>query len=102
MTATDPVVVLPGIMGSTLAKDGHLVWAPSAGAVLRAIATFGRSVTRLTLPDGLDDNHPGDGVEARGLMPDLHALPGIWTPVKGYDLLLRRLRALGYREAGGR
>lgn len=31
----DMVVVLPGIMGSTLAKDGSLVWAPSAGAVLR-------------------------------------------------------------------
>src|SRR3954454_23120912 len=33
-------------------------------------------------------------------MPDLHALPGIWTPVKGYDLLLARLRSLGYREPG--
>ncbi|WP_329034451.1 hypothetical protein OIE71_18250 [Streptomyces sp. NBC_01725] len=31
-------------------------------------------------------------------MPDLHLLPGIWAPVKGYDLLLKRLRSLGYRE----
>jgi triacylglycerol esterase/lipase EstA (alpha/beta hydrolase family) len=28
------------------------------------------------------------------LMPDLHVIPGIWTPIKGYDHLLRRLRAL--------
>ena len=41
---------------------------------------------------------PRDGVEPAGLMPDLHVLPGIWTPVKGYDLLLTRLRSLGYRE----
>ena len=33
-------------------------------------------------------------------MPDLHVLPGIWTAVKGYDRLLARLRALGYREPG--
>ena len=26
-------------------------------------------------------------------MPDLHVLPGIWTPVKGYDTLLARLRS---------
>ena len=32
-------------------------------------------------------------------MPDLHVLPGIWTPVNGYDVLLARLRSLGYRES---
>ena len=31
-------------------------------------------------------------------MPDLHVLPGIWTPVKGYDVLLKRLRSIGYRD----
>ena len=97
----DLVVVLPGILGSTLSKDGHPVWAPSAGSALRAIGTFGASVTRLQLPVGIGDDHPYDGVERVGLMPDLHVLPGIWTPVKGYDKLLRRLRSLGYREPGG-
>ena len=56
MTApTDLVVVLPGILGSTLRQDGHLVWAPSAGSALRAIATFGGSVKRLELPAGIGD-----------------------------------------------
>jgi pimeloyl-ACP methyl ester carboxylesterase len=99
-TPTDLVVVLPGILGSTLRREGHLVWAPSAGSALRAIATFGASVRRLELPAGIGDEHPGDGVEPAGLMPDLHVLPGIWTAVKGYDQLLARLRSLGYREPG--
>ena len=96
----DLVVVLPGILGSTLRQDGHLVWAPSGGSVLRAIGTFGRSIRRLELPAGIGDDHPFDGVEPVGLMPDLHILPGIWTAVKGYDVLLDRLRSLGYREPG--
>lgn len=100
MPPTDVVVVLPGILGSTLRQDGHLVWAPSAGSALRAIATFGASVKRLQLPAGIGDEHPDDGVEPAGLMPDLHVLPGIWAPVKGYDPLLARLRSLGYRAPG--
>ncbi|MEV5747145.1 hypothetical protein AB0L00_04950 [Actinoallomurus sp. NPDC052308] len=98
MTPTDLIVVLPGIMGSALRRHGKLVWAPSAGTAIRAICTLGRSLTDLRLPEGVGDDHPGDDVEPAGLMPDLHVLPGIWTPVKGYDVLLKRLRSLGYRE----
>jgi pimeloyl-ACP methyl ester carboxylesterase len=94
MVSTDLVVVLPGIMGSTLSKDNKLVWAPSAGAMLQAVFTLGRSLTTLQLPAGIGDAHPDDGVEPVDLMPDLHAIPGIWTPIKGYDQLLRRLRSL--------
>ena len=43
------------------------------------------------LPADIGDGHPGDGVEPIGLMPDLHMLPGIWTPVDGYSGLLRWL-----------
>jgi triacylglycerol esterase/lipase EstA (alpha/beta hydrolase family) len=94
----DLVVVLPGILGSTLRQDHHLVWAPSAGSVLQAVHTFGRSLKRLQLPDDIGDDHPDDGVEPVALMPDLHVLPGIWTPIKGYDRLLNRLRRLGYHD----
>lgn len=88
----DFVVVLPGIMGSTLAKKGKLVWAPSAGAVLKVITTFGRSIREMTLPPGIGDNHPGDGVEPLAPMPDLHMLPGIWSVNIGYGVLLDFLR----------
>ncbi len=71
----DLVVVLPGILGSTLAKNGELVWAPSAGAALEAVRTFGRSLRSLSLPASIQDEHPNDGVVPVGLMPDLHVLP---------------------------
>jgi pimeloyl-ACP methyl ester carboxylesterase len=84
----DLVVVLPGILGSTLVRDGQQVWAPSSGAVWRAIRSFGASIQSLTLPVDLGDDHPGDGVEPLALMPDLHLLPGIWSANIGYDRLL--------------
>lgn len=98
MTGTDLVVVLPGIMGSTLRRaDGDMVWAPSAGAALRAIFTLAGSIKQLTLDPHIGDQAPEDGVEPVALMPDLHVLPGIWTPIKGYTQLLDKLTSLGYR-----
>lgn len=89
----DLVVVLPAILGSTLAREGKRLWAPSAGAVLRAITSFGGSVRSLTLPADIGDDHPGDGVEPLALMPDLHILPGIWTAAIGYGKLLHWLQS---------
>jgi pimeloyl-ACP methyl ester carboxylesterase len=84
----DFVVFLPGIMGSTLSKNEVLVWGPSAGAALRAVRTFGGSLKQLRLPEGVGDEHPGDGVEPAAVMPDLHVLPGFWTVQVGYERLL--------------
>ncbi|HRC13997.1 MAG TPA: hypothetical protein PLX68_14050 [Dermatophilaceae bacterium] len=95
---TDLVVVLPGITGSTLYRDGKAIWKPSAGAILHALVTLGGSLRSLTLPEGIGDDHPGDGVQAGALIDDVHAIPGIWTPIKGYDLLVARLESLGYRR----
>ncbi|MFI6148805.1 lipase family alpha/beta hydrolase [Streptomyces sp. NPDC051109] len=89
---TDLVVVLPGILGSRLADaDGRAVWDLSGPALLRGLRSFGRSVGALRLPKDIGDGDPGDGVVPVGLMPDLHALPGIWHPVDGYTDLLRWL-----------
>ena len=49
----DVVILLPGITGSVLAnKAGKEVWAPSAGAVWRAVTSIGRSI------EGLVKRHP--------------------------------------------
>ncbi|MDV3220387.1 lipase/acyltransferase domain-containing protein [Intrasporangium sp.] len=104
----DVVVVLPGIMGSTLGvrgRDGspaadNLFWAPSGGAVWKLL-TRRDSILDHELPEGIGDAHPEDGVEPVALMPDVHAIPGIWTPLKGYDVLVDHLRSLGYREPTG-
>jgi hypothetical protein len=100
MSGTDLVVVLPGIMGSTLYdKDNSPIWEPSAGALMRAIGSLGKRVKRLRLPPDIGDEPAPDGVTPRALMPDVHGLPGIWTPIKGYDPLVKRLNSLGYHEA---
>jgi pimeloyl-ACP methyl ester carboxylesterase len=101
MPTNDLIVVLPGIMGSTLARHGKPIWSPSPSGILRAITTFGGSIRTLQLPDDLGDEHPGDGVEPIAVMPNLHVLPGIWTPIRGYTTLLKRLRRLGYTEESG-
>lgn len=88
----DVVVVLPGIMGSTLSRDGIPVWEPTGRAIVEALRSLLRSVTTLGLPEGIGDEHPGDGVEAVGLMPDVRLPFGIWTFDLGYDALLRFLR----------
>ncbi len=85
----DLVVVLPGIMGSRLANaDGKPVWDLSGGALGRGLRTLGGSVKDLRLPKDIGDDHPGDAVVPVGLMPDVHALPGIWRPIDGYTDLL--------------
>jgi pimeloyl-ACP methyl ester carboxylesterase len=80
----DVVVLLPGITGSVLAKDGKDVWAPSAGAVLRGLSSLGESIQKLKLtedPPDVDDL--GDGVTAPRIVPDTHLIPGLWK-IDGY------------------
>ncbi len=85
----DLVVVLPGIMGSRLAKaDGTPVWDLSGGALWQGLRTLGGSLRDLRLPQDIGDAHPGDGIVPVGLMPDVHAIPGIWQPIDGYTDLL--------------
>jgi pimeloyl-ACP methyl ester carboxylesterase len=80
----DVVILLPGILGSVLQREGKDIWAPTGGAAMRALWSLGRSVKSLELqsdPWGQDDL--GDGVTATRLMPDVHLIPGLWT-IDGY------------------
>lgn len=87
----DVVVLLPGILGSVLERDGKEIWAISPGAVFRGIVSLGRSVKSLKLtgddPAAID---LGDGVTATKLMPDVHLLPGFWK-IDGYTHIKRTL-----------
>ncbi|MEV7440807.1 hypothetical protein AB0O22_06600 [Streptomyces sp. NPDC091204] len=83
----DVVVLLPGITGSVLKRNGKDVWAPSPSAVLGALASLGGSLDSLEL--GEDDwrvDDLGDGVVADRLVPDLHTLPGLWK-IDGYTAI---------------
>lgn len=75
----DVVVLLPGIAGSVLSKDGKEVWSPAPDAVLRGLLSFGRSLKNLEVKD--DDWKAadlGDGVEATRLVDAAHIIPGLW------------------------
>jgi pimeloyl-ACP methyl ester carboxylesterase len=85
---TDVVVLLPGITGSVLQKDGKDVWAVSPGAALRALISFGRSITDLELHD---DTALDDGVTAPRIMPDVHLIPGLWK-IDGYGKVSSYIR----------
>ena len=85
-------------MGSTLRKT--VIWCGRRRRA-RCCGRSRRSQDRSrpsSCPQDIGDDDPCDGVEPAALMPDRHVLPGIWTPVKGYDRLLTRLRSLGYRD----
>ena len=97
MPFPDVVIVLPGISGSVLAKDGEEIWGTSRGAIWRAISSGGDSIKSLALT-AVDDpavDDLGDGVTATGLIQDVHIIPGLWK-IDGYSGLIERLRsALG-------
>ncbi|MEV7285282.1 hypothetical protein AB0O01_12080 [Streptomyces sp. NPDC093252] len=98
---TDLVVVLPGIMGSVLARDGREVWNHTLAVAGRNALGGLNEVRSLALPPDLGDGDPGDGVEAVGLIRGLHILPGV-SAIDGYGTLLAFLeRRLGVCAQNG-
>ena len=87
----DVVVLLPGITGSVLQKDGKDVWALNGGAAVQALLSLGGSITGLALDgDSPDADDLGDGVVATRLIPDTHLIPGLWK-IDGYGKVEHRL-----------
>ncbi|WP_256841740.1 lipase/acyltransferase domain-containing protein [Ornithinimicrobium cryptoxanthini] len=94
----DIFVLLPGITGSVLQKDGKDVFGLTASAGLRALFSGGRSITDLkTDPLAPPGQRPDDGVTAVRIAPDAHLIPGLWK-IDGYskvaDYLQKRLKAV--------
>lgn len=90
----DVVVLVPGLLGSVLEKNGKPLWGLSGGALLRALFSMGGSIKSLTLKSDSEGDVASDGVVARSVLPDTHLLPGFWK-VDGYtkvaDTLVERL-----------
>ena len=80
----DLVVILPGILGSVLQKDGKDLWAVSGQAVWQVFTNSEQTFQNLKL--GQDDPKAeslGDGVRATALIQDTHLIPGFWK-IDGY------------------
>lgn len=82
---TDIVVLLPGITGSVLQKNGRNVWAITGHSILDTLGTFGRNLEGLQLHEDPEDHDElGDGVVATEVFPDVHLVPGLWK-IDGYS-----------------
>lgn len=90
----DVIVLLPGITGSVLKKNGKIVWGFSATTIGKALFSIGASMEEaLALPhDDPATDDLGDGVVPEALMPDLHLLPGIWK-IDGYTMIADAIKA---------
>lgn len=85
----DIVVILPGITGSVLQKDGKDIWAVSEQSLWQALTSLGNSFQDLKLNG--DDPHAedlGDGIKATRLVADAHLIPGL-VKIDGYTTLSR-------------
>ena len=101
LLVNDIVVLLPGIAGSRLGKDGKAVWDISLGALSNAILSLGGNIKRLELDgDDPEAEYADDGVRELGLMPDLHFLPGLNWRIDGYGKLSKRFLTWFDLEAG--
>lgn len=81
----DLIVLLPGILGSALEKNGSTIWDTSASAVGRALFSLGGSVKKLALSSDTDN---GEGVTATHILQDAHLVPFFWK-IDGYSELSR-------------
>jgi Lecithin:cholesterol acyltransferase len=82
----DVAVLLPGITGSVLQRDGKDIWAVSPGAAFQALMSLGKSIKHLTLKgDDVDD-----GITATRLVQDVHLVPNFWE-IDGYTKIKKIL-----------
>ena len=88
----DLVVVLPGITGSVLQRNGKDLWAFSGQSFWRAITSLGDSLQHLRLEDEdpIEVDDLGDGIRATVLMPSVHLIPGL-VKIDGYSQLLNAI-----------
>ncbi len=85
----DIVVILPGIIGSVLQKDGKDIWAVSGEAAWQALRTMGDSLQQLKIEqDDPEAEDLGDGITATRLVYDAHLIPGL-VKIDGYTSLTR-------------
>lgn len=80
----DMVVILPGILGSVLQKDGKDIWTVSGKAIWEVLTSLGDSIQELKLTqDDPNAESLGDGIKATRIIEDTHLIPGL-VKIDGY------------------
>jgi pimeloyl-ACP methyl ester carboxylesterase len=86
------VILLPGIMGSVLQKDGRDLWALSGKALWQHMRELGASVNQLRVAgEEWQSDDLGDGIRAVRLIEDLHSL-GPLGEHAGYSVIRHGLK----------
>ena len=81
----DIVVILPGLMGSVLEKNGEVLWNTSRKTIFQVVTSLGARLKDLKLQT--DDPYGGDigdGIKPTGLIEDTHLIPG-FCKIDGYN-----------------
>ena len=103
LMADDVFVLIPGILGTVLQKDGRDVFGLTASAAFAGLFSGGASIQGLRLaepawsPAQPGDQEPkpvpdlGDGIRADRLAADAHLLPGLWK-IDGYTKIANYLK----------
>lgn len=99
----DLVIVIPGLIGSVLEKDGKAIWGYTLGAAWRVVAGGALDLLQLKGEDDERDDL-GDGIRPTALISDVQLIPGLWK-LEGYSILaeklvggLKLIRNENYRE----
>lgn len=80
----DLIVILPGITGSVLQKDGKDLWAVSGQAIWDIVKSLGKALDALKIEqDDPEAEDLGDGIKAVRLVEDAQVIPGLFK-VDGY------------------
>ena len=89
----DLVVILPGITGSVLQKDGKDVWNFSGQSLWQLVQTQGKSLQDLKITGndpGTEDL--GDGIRATSLVSGSHIIPKLEKVLSGYYITSQMIR----------
>jgi hypothetical protein len=88
---SDVIILIPGVLGSVLVKDGREVWGASGSSIAGNLMTFGKALNALALPHQIGHDDPKDGVIAPRVLPRLYMVPTFWK-ADGYGRLTDRLK----------
>ncbi len=81
---SDVLVLLPGLMGSVLERDGRVLWGTSKRHILRVLWRRGAPIKELLLQRDSPEDEPVDDIVATRLIDDVQIIPG-WWKIDGYS-----------------
>ena len=90
---TDLVIIVPGIMGSSLTRNGRVLWDATPTTVARVLADPDAWERAISLPVDWDGDEDGGDIRPGRLIGATFGVPGLWALSFGYADLARQLES---------